>query len=140
MRSQGEIRRSPMSAANVNQYGTYYLISINKHQVKDYVTKADLDRIIIQLKWLETSLDIKDSAYELGHKYNQLHFHAIVKTKPSFRYRHLTKLDGYQIYWKKIIDNKDIVKISTYIHKDSSNRFEQEEILECNYYLHNYAF
>ncbi len=141
MRSQEELRRSLRNAETFNTNGTTtYFISIHKHQVRDYVTKPEIDDIIIQLKWKEPSLHIRDSAYELGHKYNQLHYHAIVTVNSHFRYMSATKLDGYRIYWKRVIDTKDICKISTYIHKTVSNRFDLEQVLQCNFYLHNYAF
>ncbi len=141
MRSQEEIRRSLRSIATFNTYGyTTYFISIHKHQVKDFITKAEIDGIIIRLKWMAPSLHIQDSAYELGNKYNQLHYHALVTVKSSFRYKTAISIAGYRIYWKKVIDTKDIQRISTYIHKTVSNRFDLEQVLECNFYLHNYAF
>ncbi len=138
MSSQDDTKRSPRSAATINK--VVYFITICRHQVKTYVEKSDIESIITKMKWIEPTLDIKDSAYEISPTYTQLHYHALVTTRAAFRYSKLTTLDGFRIYWKKVTGIKDIRRILTYIHKDSCNKEEQEQVLNCNYYYNHYAF
>ncbi len=113
-----------------------YLLTIHKHQVKDYVTTSDLDSIVSELK-AKLHMNIIDYSYEIGSSHRELHSHLIVNVKGRFRYKDYTKINGFQAYWDKAYE---IDRLRSYIHKDSSNVYEQEEIIIRNYYNHHYGF
>ncbi len=113
-----------------------YIITIRKHQVKDYVVESDIDAVVSYLKLKHDSLKVLNHAYEIGHKYNQLHFHAMISLCHAIRYSDNSKHNGFFIHWKRIYNECNAVK---YILKDSPNRYEQEQILTINKYCHSKA-
>lgn len=113
-----------------------YFLTIRKHQVKDYVTKEDLDHILICLK-LRLPLKVAEVTYEMDTKYGQLHSHIILSTRKGVYYSKHSSINGFRVYWREIYSKEPTYG---YIHKDSVNKFEQEQILITNYYRHNYGF
>lgn len=114
-----------------------YFLTIRKHQVKDYVSVQDLLDIIELLK-SRLPLEITDIVYEIDHKYNQLHSHLIARSQKSIFYKKNSSINGFRLYWLLIDKNKK--SVLSYMHKDSYNKFEQEQIILTNYYRHNYGF
>ncbi len=115
----------------------FYLLTIAKHQVLDYVHKSDLDQIMVFLKLKHDSLHVIESSYEISSLYKQLHFHAIVRLSHKIYYKKNNSLKGFRIQWKPIYNWKGAFR---YVYKDSSNQYEQEQILVSNYLNHHYAF
>ncbi len=113
------------------------MITIRKHQVLDYVTQHDLDKVIGCLKWKHDSLRIMKHTYEIEDKYKQLHLHAVVYINRLLRYIDNNKFLDFKIHWSPVTSLSGAIK---YITKDSKNRYEQEQILITNYYNHNYGF
>ncbi len=113
-----------------------YFLTIRKHQVKDYVTKEDLDHILICLK-LRLPLKVSDVTYEMDNKYGQLHSHIILSTLRSVYYKKHSSINGFRVYWRLINEKEPTYN---YMYKDSVNKFDQEQILITNYYRHNYGF
>ncbi len=114
-----------------------YLLTIRKHQVKHYITQHDLDSVVDYLKWKHDSLYVYKTAYEIEDKYKQLHMHAIVSLSHIICYRDNNKYGDYKIHWSPINSYYGAMK---YITKDSFNKYEQQQILETNYFNHNYGF
>ncbi len=80
-------------------YTFKYLISIHRHQVKDYVNKKDIDTIVSTLTDKLPILKIKFHTYEISPKYKQLHYHALVESSLRVRYKDNSQIDGFRIYW-----------------------------------------
>jgi len=114
-----------------------YFLTIRKHQVKDYVSDNDLSNIIELLK-SRLPCEVSDLVYEIDNKYNQLHSHLIVRSQKSIFYKKNSSINGFRLYWLLIDHNKKAVM--SYIHKDSYNKYEQEQIILTNFYRHNYGF
>ena len=113
-----------------------YFLTIRKHQVKDYVSEDDLVNILNTLE-RRLPLIVTDVVYEIDSKYEQLHSHIILKTPLSVYYKQHSSINGFRVYWRKVVDLKPTY---SYMHKDSCNKYEQEQIIITNYYRHNYGF
>ncbi len=113
-----------------------YFLTIRKHQVKDYVRVEDLQDIV---KCLSHQLEFTliDLAYELDPKYQQLHSHLMVQTLRTVYYKKHSSIKGFRLYWRLVVDQSPTKR---YIHKNSHNKYEQEQIIITNYYRHHYGF
>lgn len=115
-----------------------YMLTIAKHQVKDYVDKSDILEVLhllkLRLPYLETT-DVY--SYEISPKYRQLHYHGVVRSPRRIHYKENNTLNGYRLQWSPIYNMESTM---AYIYKDAINRFRQEQILDDNYYSHNYGF
>ncbi len=131
-RSKATIKSHP-----IDKWFKYYLLTIAKHQVKDYVDKSDLDQAMVSLKLKHDSLNILSKTYEISKLYKQLHLHAIVSIPYSIHYKTNNSFDGFRFQWKPVYDFKGAFK---YIYKDSCNQYEQEQIFALNYYYSQYRF
>lgn len=114
-----------------------YLITVRKHQVKDYVDKSMLDEAMGYLKFKHNTLHIVDQCYEIDSKYKQLHYHAVVEIKHRIVYKDNSRYKLYRIHWVPVRDLEGALR---YIKKQAYNKYKQEEILMINYYNNNYAF
>ncbi len=113
-----------------------YFLTIAKHQVKDYVSECQITDVIKELQG-KLFFRIIDVVYEIDTKYQQLHSHVLIRSRRFINYKNYTSIQGFRVYWKAVI-NRDPVQ--GYMHKDSCNKYEQEQILITNYYRHNYGF
>lgn len=113
-----------------------YFLTIRKHQVKDYVSEADLSDIIICLE-RRLPIIVSDVTYEIDHKYLQLHCHVLLKIDRNVYYKQHSSINGFRVYWRPVYDSKPTYN---YMHKDSCNKYEQEHIILANYYRNNYGF
>ncbi len=113
-----------------------YFLTIRKHNVKDYVSERNISDILVELQ-RRLSLKIIDVVYEVENKYAQLHCHVIVKTVSSVYYKKHSSINGFRVYWRPVVNR---AKVLSYMHKDSCNKYEQEQIIVENYYRHNYGF
>ncbi len=118
-------------------YKFMYLLTIAKHQVKDYVSVKDLQDVHWALKCRLTDLYVPLLSYEVSPTYRQLHMHGIAITKRAVFYKENCSLLGYRIQWSRIYDLKRAIQ---YVFKDAHNRYEQEQIIQQNYYRHHYGF
>lgn len=118
-------------------YKYKYLLTIRKHQVKDFVDKNDLDDVVETLRTAVPSLHIGHHTYEIDNKYKQLHYHAIVSNRFRIRYKDNSKFNSFRIHWSPIGDEKGAIK---YITKDAYNEYKQEYIHLFNYFNHHYGF
>lgn len=127
------------SKATIKTNGMHtYLLTISKHQKKDYVDKSDLNAIIVTLKWKHPSLTFTEYSYENTGKYRQLHFHGLCRVNGKIMYKDNNSINGYRLQWKPVWDTAGAIK---YITKDTQgNKYRQEQILVENYYNHNYGF
>ena len=120
----------------MDKYGDDYFITIRKHQVKDYVDVQEIMEIISYLMGRLSSLRLGSNAFEIDKRYNQLHFHVIVSVNEYFKFKGISSIRGFRVYWKKIYNHKGLIR---YLYKDSPNKYKQEEIINTNYYTHNKA-
>ncbi len=105
---------------------TFYMVTIHKSRVKDYVSEEDLIEI---LKCLSTGCDIIEYAFEMHGVYRQLHCHAIVMLPKDTWYS--SKIRGFRLYWSKLYDYK---KTLLYVQKNASNKYLQDQICAENQY------
>ncbi len=121
-----------------------YLLTISCQQKKLFILKDNIDEVIDWLKQCIPSLHIVHYAYETSGKYHQLHWHAIVEVDCKVRWRPYCSYGDlnvmhktYRIQWKAQYSNDAI----TYVYKDThANPILQDQIIQTNYYRHNYAF
>ncbi len=114
-----------------------FFITIRKYQVKDYVDPQEIMETIHYLMDKVPSLRLGANSFEIDNKYKQLHFHSIVWIYGYIRYKSLTSHNGFRIYWKPVYSETSLID---YIKKDACNEYEQEQIIETNYYNNNYGF
>ncbi len=120
-----------------------YLLTVSCQQKLNYVSKSDIDDVLFWIKMNESTFKAYNHSYERSGKYNQLHYHAIVEVKSSFRYKPFTQYgdintycNTFKIDWKRVTDFNGALG---YVLKDTDNcPFRQEEILLLNYYKHHY--
>ncbi len=117
----------------------HYLLTIRKHQVKDYVTPEELTDVIINLKLRISSLHIIQDCYETDSKYQQLHWHAWVTTGEYIHYSKYSSNGNFRIYWRSL-RQKSPIQVIQYLHKQATNKYVQSQIIDLNYYNHIYSF
>ncbi len=113
-----------------------YFLTVRKHQVKDYVSEYDLKEILNTLE-RRLPLIVDDVVFEIDSKYEQLHSHILLRTPKSVYYKKHSSINGFRVYWRLVVDHKPTYD---YMHKDSCNKYEQEQIIISNYYRHHYGF
>ncbi len=121
----------------------YYLITIRKHQVKDYVSVDELLSVLGRFVELYPNADIVDKGIECHGMYMQLHTHFIVCTPKKFYYRLFSQWEGFIIHYKLIEIGciQDMLSVIDYIHKnDHNNKYVLSQLLDENYYRYNYGF
>ncbi len=117
----------------------YYLVTLNKNQVLDYVDYKYLDQIVKSLD--KPFFSIKDYCLEYHGKYKQLHAHMIVKVDKHFRYKPYVKaVTDFNMHFKRI--TTPIIQVSNYIHKHCSHHGAErlQQIQFINYYRNHYGF
>ncbi len=116
-----------------------YMVSIHKHQKKDFVCKYDLDNVLNKLLASLASYQPQagNIVYEMTAKYCQLHLHCILKVARDFRYYRYTKSNGFRVHFTKVYD---LIGIQSYLSKQVTCHAKQDQILDENFYTHNYGF
>lgn len=115
---------------------TYYLVTLARHQVKDFVDHDYLKDIIRNLD--KQHFDIKHYALERHGKYKQLHAHMLVKVNKYFKYQSYVKaVDGFIMHFRKITKSlKNVIKyIYKHIHPHDPNH-----VRLANYFNNHYLF
>ncbi len=120
-----------------------YLITIRKSQVKDYVTKEQLDSVLYYvinqnkngIKWKHL---VETTGYHLHGKYRQLHMHALIFMPIITNF--ITQIRGFRVYWKQIDEDEDSFnKAHKYCHnEDHWNEVKLQQILVENDAKHLY--
>ncbi len=110
-----------------------YMITIRKHQVKDYVNKYMLDEVALYLEQGIQSFYIIQQVYENSGLHKQLHYHAIAKVNKNFRYKPFVEYNGFQIHWTRVYD---YYKACAYLLKDLRCK-TQDDILTDNFFSIN---
>ncbi len=126
----------------------YYLLTIEKCQVKDYVDAHDLISELEHIQGQLSRMSVLDYAMEAHGMYMQLHLHALIRIDYNFKYSSISKHNGYKFHWSRLYDKVDIDRVSLYfynrlggyIHKNAWDLVRQEQILDENYYRYNYGF
>ncbi len=117
-----------------HKFNNKFFITIRKHQVKDYVDVQNLMDILSLLLNKLPTLQVGSNSFEVDKKYKQLHFHAIVYTNEYFRYKTVSSIGGFRIFWRQIYN---MTKLNKYILKDNDNKqYIQDIIIQDNYYQH----
>lgn len=114
-----------------------YLLTITKHQKKDYVSKENLNTVITELKLRLPTLHFTHYAYENSGYYKQLHFHGVCTARTGVSYRKNASIFGYQLMWKPVFNLAGAI---SYVTKEACSKASQADILVENYYNHNYGF
>ncbi len=129
------------SKATIDKVWYRYMITIRKHQVKDYVSKEDLDIVYNKLntKLLNDNIKqiYKKVVYEIDPHYNQLHSHCLLYISQRPLFKRYSSFIGFRVFWRPIYDLKGAIG---YLEKDAYNEFAQELILIENFYNSNYGF
>ncbi len=115
----------------------YYMITIRKHQVKDYVDLHDIHQVMVYLH--DHGIDIDEGMSECHGKYKQLHYHGVVKLYKRFYFKPYTKFSGFRIHFKAFSPNA-LFQIQKYIYKHNPNEEYRRQTLETNYYRNHYGF
>lgn len=116
-----------------------YFLTIRKFKVKEYVSPKELDAVLLTLQQLYSIIP-KEKGAEIDPKYHQLHAHCIMSSTNKIRYKNLSRIGPFRLFWKEIKTQHDYKKISNYIKKNAYNQYKQEEILIRNYYNHHMGF
>ncbi len=115
-----------------------YMVTIRKHQVKDFVSKYELtsilQRLCTNLTWRINS--VTNVVYELA-KHNQLHLHCILTCCRSFQKWRYNKIDGFFIHFKNVYNLDGAV---SYLQKQVRCRASQDEVFTINFFSHHYGF
>jgi len=112
----------------------YYLVTICKHQVKEYVSKKDLDQIIkfvLSNDMFDPGI-IHEVAYERHGVYKQLHCHLLMSARSTRRPWWPTSAYGFRVYYSPLKDLQDIPRVCNYIYKYANDYIQQEQILYEN--------
>ncbi len=117
-----------------------YMITIRKHQVKDFVSVSELrdtlDYLIIeQLGW--STCCISNVVYEIDPIYSQLHLHCIMHAKRNFKYSRYTRAGPFRIHFRRVYD---LGGMERYLTKQIPDKYRQEQLIIENHYNYHYGF
>ncbi len=113
-----------------------YFLTIRRHNVKLYVSEQDILNVLCELD-RRMNIKFKYIVYEIDNKYNQLHSHMLARTDKPVLFKNNSSINGFRVYWLHVYDGQPLV---CYLHKDSCDKYQQEEILITNYYRQHYGF
>lgn len=118
-----------------------YLLTISCQQKLNYVSKQNLDEVILWLKMNHISFKVYKHSYERSGKYSQLHFHGIVQMAgrwlPFTQYGDSAVMDNtFRLQWSRVTDYPGALD---YVLKDTKGiASEQDEIIILNYYQYHF--
>lgn len=108
------------------------MVTIRKHKVKDFVDKYTLDAIHLQIKKRLNDFYMLNWCYEID-QYDSLHLHGLARTRKRVKYKSISKIADFRIFWRQITPhNGDIKKVQKYLKKQAHNAESQKEILTTN--------
>ncbi len=122
----------------------YYIVTIRKSQVKDYVSYDNLRAKVLGLKLMLPRMYIIEIGYEAHGLYRQLHVHLLIDSL-KIDYKMINrkmKGDGYIYHFKKcnIQFAEDVERICNYITKYDTDPCMRHMILIENYLNYFYGF
>ncbi len=118
-----------------------YLVTIRGCRVLEFVSKSELDEVILWLKMCINTLKIPVSSYERGGGYKQLHYHAVMQVPRGFRYSPYVlygdkkNTKQFNIQWKRITETPE--KVVRYINKELVYN-NQDDIFIMNIFNYHY--
>ncbi len=113
-----------------------YLITICKHQVKDYVSPEELNEVISALA--SEGIVVQYGCIERHGKYKQLHYHGVVNLPKTMRYGLYTQYDDFRIHYQWI-QSHIVTKRYIFKHYSPYTHTEQDTVM-ANYFAYHYAF
>lgn len=113
------------------------MLTIAKHQVKDYVKPEDLIEVLGKLKKELPQLKTFEYCMELSPKYKQLHLHILCSNPKRIYYKDFCSRGGYRLQWSPQFDR---TKVLSYIRKDARDTHHQQAILFQNLFNNEYMF
>jgi len=113
-----------------------YFLTIVKHKRLDYVSEFEIRSVLDELQ-KRLNINLVEVVYEIDNVYGNLHGHVLIQSPKCVTYKKHSSIKGFRVYWVPVYNGNSLLG---YLHKDSINRFEQEQILTTNYYRHNYGF
>lgn len=118
----------------------YYLVTLRKSQVKEYVSWEELTSMMVQL---ENTFTIRDYCFEAHGVYRQLHCHLLIESDMALRFKFYSKMfDDYILHFRSVDKFSSLKKVSQYIHKHCNNHSPEqiEQTRMCNYFKYHYGF
>ncbi len=112
----------------------YYLVTVRKHQVKDFVSPVDLENIL----WYLSKRGVHNlyGKWERHGRYKQLHYHFITRI-PKYT---LTSFSGFRIHYERF-SKGDYSAMQRYIDKHYNyHTHDQQHTSLANYFAYYYAF
>ncbi len=130
----------PRSKATLKrQYTPYknlYMLTIQKHRKLDFVSVGELLEVLQHFMGSIDSFRILDHSFEVGKRYNQLHFHGLI-TCGYFRFMSYKSFLGFKLTWSKMTNLNGCLN---YIYKDTDKKAHlQDEIVCLNHFCHKKA-
>lgn len=127
------------SEATIDYNYTYYMVTIAKHQVKDYVDKSDILNVQHLMKLKISTLEFMGGGLEISPTYHQLHYHGIVRvpTRVSIYFKNNCSFDGFRVQWRKCYDTN---RALDYCLKNAHNKYVEDQICYTNYFNHHSLF
>lgn len=110
----------------------WYALTISAHKKNEFVSKNDIDQIIIYLKWLHPKLKVRVLVYENTGRYKQLHAHLLVSNDRYVRFKDNCSIQGYRLQWDQINDAGHCIRAYSYITKEVRNAYMQEQVFITN--------
>lgn len=109
----------------------FYAVTVRKHQVKDHVTKEEIDDVI---KIVNQYMPVIDVGYHISGMYKQLHAHLLVVKGNT----QIKSYKGFYIHREPI---RNLEWYDRYIHRDDwASSYKLEEVLIKNDANHEYLF
>ncbi len=121
----------------------YYIVTIRKHQVKDYVSYKELSIVMDRFRQVYPRSYIVSTGVEAHGLYRQLHAHLIVGFTQFVSYKKFNSYFGFYIHFKPITieSDEDMQRCLYYIHKYDWDCDMKRDIIEAeNYYNYHYGF
>lgn len=116
---------------------TWWLLTI-KQRKSGYTSVLELHEVLTSLRKRIRGADwISKVSYELD-KQGILHIHTLFRRTADIRYG-MYQRPGWTIRFDRITPTT-LKTVYNYICKDAYNRYEQEQILMTNWYLHHNGF
>ncbi len=125
------------SAATI-KHKQFYMVTIRKHCVKEYVPWEELDGFV-QILAMHL-FKIRDYCFESHGMYKQLHCHMLIEVDSRvFRYKRHTKFFSKLGYFMHFQVWNNPLTAKKYIHKHCKyHSIEQlDQIYHCNYYKYH---
>ncbi len=118
-----------------------YLLTISCQQKLIYVSKQDLDEVLLWLKMNIPTFHVYKHSYERSGQYTQLHFHGIIEMTGMWRQfiqygDSLYQNKTFRLQFSRITDYPGALK---YVLKDTHDSLvRQNNVFLMNYYKYHF--